>query len=201
MTTTTEAPKPPGLFTRAEAGSRQLVLQIGLGFASFIIGSIFAAGATTRIFDRIGTIENDTIDFVVRLVLERLWIFLFVPACGWTIGRFTEIVPSRFAMTAGFSGEIVSLLLITGMNGLDFVLDSPRSVIARVVTLFLGMALTAAAVNAGRRANAAAQQRGLAEAAKRKDEYAAFLAAADAGAVSSAPAKQEQQHEEKPKGD
>lgn len=200
MTTTTE-PKPPGLFTRAEAGSRQIVLQIGLGFASFIIGSIFAAGATTRIFDRIGSIENDAVDFVVRQVLERLWIFLFVPACGWAIGRFTEISPSRFAMTAGFSGEVVSLLLITGMNGLDFVLDSPRSVVARVVTLFIGMALTAAAVNAGRRANAVAQQRGLVEAAKRKDEYVAFLAAADAGSAGSTPAKQEQQNEEKPKAD
>jgi hypothetical protein len=203
MTTTTEAPKPPGLFTRAEAGSRQIVLQIGLGFACFIVGSIFAAGATTRIFDRLGPIESDALDFVVRLFLERLWIFLFVPAAGWVIGRFTEIAPSRFAMLAGFSGEVVSLLLLTGMNGLDFVLDSPRTVVSRVVTLFIGMALTAAAVNAGRRAGQLAAQRGLAEAAKRKDEYAAFLAAAEGSAppVASVAPKPEEQREEQPKND
>lgn len=178
--TTTDAPKPPGLFTRAEAGSRQIVLQIGLGFTAFIIGSIFSAGAATRIFDRLGLLESETVEWVLRTLIERTWLFLFVPLIGFGIGRFTEIQASRFAMLAGFSGEAVSLLLITGMNGLDFVIEDAKGVVARVVTLFLGMTITVLAVNAGRRAAHEAQQRSLMEAAKRRDEYAAFLAAAEA---------------------
>ncbi|MBL8915769.1 MAG: hypothetical protein JNM17_34040, partial [Archangium sp.] len=172
-------PKAPGLFSKAEAGSRQIVLQIGLGFTAFIIGSIFSAGAATRILDRIGLLDSEALEWFLRTVLERTWLFVFVPAIGFGIGRFTEIKASRFAMIAGFSGEIVSLLLVTGMNGLDYVTQDARGVIARLLGLFVGMALTVVAVNAGRRSAAVAQARGLAEAAKRKDEYAAFLAAAE----------------------
>lgn len=187
--TTTDAPKAPGLFSKAEAGSRQIVLQVGLGFGAFIIGSIFSAGASTRILDRIGVLESENLEWFLRTILERTWLFLFVPAIGWGIGRFTELKAARFAMLAGFSGETVSLLLITGMNGIDFVVQDARGVIVRLLGLFTGMALTVVTVNAGRRAAALAQARGLAEAAKRKDEYAAFLAAAEAPKPGEEPPK------------
>jgi Na+/H+ antiporter NhaD/arsenite permease-like protein len=180
MATTTDPPRPPGLFTRAEAGSRQIVLQLGLGFACFIVGSIFSAGATTRIVDRLGPIESELADWALRMVLERTWLFLFLPVCGYGIGRFTELPGSRFALLSGLAGETFALLLLTGMNGLDFVLLDARGVVWRVLSLFVGMMITVLAVSAGRRAALDAQLLGLEEAQKRKAEYAAYLAAAEA---------------------
>ena len=179
-TTTESTLKAPGVFSRAEAGSRQLVLQIGMGVVSFIVGSIFAAGAGTRVLERLDPIENDLVDAGFRIVFERLWLFVALPVCGFAIGRFTQIPALRFTLLAGLSGELFSVLLVAGINGFDFVIDDPRRVVARLVTLFLGLAVTMRAVLAGRAAGHEAQLAAQVQAEARKKEYADYLAAAEA---------------------
>ncbi|MFO0595975.1 MAG: hypothetical protein U0228_11735 [Myxococcaceae bacterium] len=178
MTTTSDSPtvRPPGLFTRAEAGSRQVVMQVGLGAVAFVVGSIFGSGATTRIAERLGPVESDLVDWVLTTLLSRTWLFVFVPLFGYAIGRFTQISPVRFALTASLSGETFAVLVLAGINGFDFLIVEPKEVVARLVTLFIGMVLTAAAVRAGRKAHDAAELRSLAEAQRRKAEYAEYLA-------------------------
>ncbi len=176
---TSETQKVPSTYARAEAGSRKVVLHIGLGVVAFILGSIFSIGASARIGERIGPIESEWGALVFRWVFERLWLLAVLPVFGYAMGRFTEVTPSRFALTAGISGEVFSVLLVTAINGLDYLLDDTGALIARGGTLFVGMMLTARAVMIGRADNELAQAEANVIAEKRKAEYAEFLAAAE----------------------
>lgn len=178
--TTEQQQQRPGVFARVEAGSRQWVLHIGLGVAAFVMGSMIASGASTRLIERVGAIESEAVSFAVGWLLQRLWLFLVVPLFGWAIGRFTESPALRFALTAGLSGEAFSVLLIAGINGFEYLVEDPKMVLARIVTFFVGLAITVAAVSSGREAAAEAQVEANALAAQRKAEYAEFLAKAEA---------------------
>ncbi|PZR16121.1 MAG: hypothetical protein DI536_07470 [Archangium gephyra] len=171
---TTEA-KKPSVFSRAEGGARQVVLQIGLGVAGFVIGGLFSAGVSARIAERFGYIENATIAFVLGWLLQRAWLLVIVPLFGWTIGRLTALPALRFAVVACVSGEVFSVLLYTAVNGFDALLDDPPQVLTRLVTLFIGMAITVSAVSDGRRAQREAQAEAAVIAEKNKAEYAEFL--------------------------
>ncbi len=172
----TTEPRAPSVFQRAEGGSRQVVLQIGLGAVAFVVGSIFSAGATVRLAERVGFIESEAVAFAVGWLLQRLWLFVAVPTFGWAIGRFTEIRALRFALTACLSGEVFAVLLFTGINGFEALVVSPADVVARLVTLIIGMAVTLSAVSSGRAAAREAQLAANEEASKRKAEYAEYLA-------------------------
>lgn len=164
-------------FQRAEAGSRQVVLQIGLGAVCFILGSIMAAGLSTRVIERTGGFESDLALWLTNWFFQRVWLFVLLPLTGYAIGRLTEIPPLRFALMAGFAGEIFALLLVTGMNGFEFVLADPRDVMVRIVTFFVGVGLVISAVREGRADGDEAQREADAIAMKQKAEYAAQLEA------------------------
>ena len=171
--------KPPSAYARAEAGSRQFVLQVGLGVVAFILGSILSVGAAARIGERLGSMEHGWAIFAFRFVFERLWLLAVLPLFGYVIGRFTDISPSGFALTAGLSGETFSVLLVTAINGFEYLLGDTAGLAVRGVSLFLGMVITARLVMVGRVANAEGQVAANVIAAQRKAEYAAFLAAAE----------------------
>jgi hypothetical protein len=186
MTTEKPVERGPSAYARADAASRQVVLQLGLGVVAFFGGSILSAGAAARIGERIGPIESEWVAMVFRFGFERLWLLAMLPVFGFAIGRFTEIKGTNFALMAGMAGEVFSLLLVTAINGFDFLLEDTVGLIARGVTLFVGMMLTAFAVQAGREASEAAQTEADAVAAARKAEYAEFLAAAEGKAAPAA---------------
>ena len=182
--------KPPSVYARADAASRQVVLQVGLGVVAYVVGSILSVGAAARIGERLGPIDSEWGAFGFRFLFERLWLFVAVPLFGYGIGRFTEMKPSRFALVSVLSGETFSLLLVTAINGLDYVLQDTVSLIVRAVTLFLGMVMTARAVQAGRDTAAESQAEANVVAQLRKAEYAEFLAAAEGkGETASVEAK------------
>ena len=201
---TSETQKPPSTFARAEAGSRQIVLQIGLGVVAFILGSIISVGAASRIGERLGPLESDGAAWVFRWFFERLWLFAVAPMFGYVIGRFTEMKPTRFALVALISGETFSVLLVTAINGVDFLMQDTSALVGRGVTLFLGMGLTTWAVQLGRDAAGLAQADANVIAEKRKAEYAEFLAAAEGKSVAPAalatalPLPEGERAEEKP---
>ncbi|MGV3624317.1 MAG: hypothetical protein ACO1OB_26090 [Archangium sp.] len=177
MTTET---KKASAFARAEGGARQVVLQIGLGVAAWVIGGFFQSGASARIAERFGFIENASIAFAVGWLLQRSWLLVIAPLFGWCVGRFTEIPSLRFAVTACVSGEVFSVLFYTAMNGFDTLLDDPPQMLTRLVTLFIGMAITVSAANDGRVASREAQLEASKAAEKNKAEYAEFLAKQEA---------------------
>ena len=115
---TTEA-KAPSAFQKAEGGARHAVLQVGLGVVGFIVGGLLTAGATARLAERIGPVDSEAAGFALGWVLQRLWLFVVVPLFGWAIGRFTELRPFRFAVTACLAGEVFALLLATAINGFE----------------------------------------------------------------------------------
>lgn len=173
----------PSAFARAESGSRQVVLQIGLGVVAFVLGSVMSSGAAARIAERVGPIESEAAAWAFHWLFERLWLFTAVPLFGYAAGRFTQVAPVRFTLVAVLSGETFSVLLITGINGFDYLVEDWANVVARLVTLFLGMLLTAHAVKLGRESATEDQLEADAVAERRKAEYAAFLAAAEGKAA------------------
>lgn len=187
---TTEA-KQPSAFTRVEGAARHTVMQIGLGVAAYVLGSIFASGAMGRISERVGLIDSEAVAFVYGWVMQRLWLFVVLPMFGWAAGRFTELRSLRFAVTAALSGELFALLLFSAINGLDPLLENPGELLARGVTLLLGMAVTLLAVSSGRRAAAVAQAEADAIAVKQKAEYAEYLAKLEGPAQSPASGQNE----------
>ena len=168
----------PSAFAKAESGSRAAVLQIGLGVVAFILGSVMSAGAGARIAERLGPLETAWGAYLFRWVFDRLWLFAVMPFFGYAVGRFTEFKPTRFALVSILSGETFSILLISAINGFEYLTNDRYDLLARVVTLFLGMVVTARAVQAGRDAADQAQVEANVVAEKRKAEYAAAILAA-----------------------
>lgn len=176
----------PSVYARAEVGSRQIVLQLGLGVLAFIVGSILSVGASARIGERIGPLDSDWAVIGFYWVFERLWLVAVLPLFGYVVGRFTQMKASRFALTSALSGEIFSVLLVTAINGFEFLMEDIGALVGRGVTLLFGVAITAGAVRVGRGGAAqSAQEAAEVIAEARKAEYAAFLAAAPEGRGSS----------------
>jgi len=174
----TTEPKAPSAYAKAESGSRAVVLQIGLGVVAFVLGSIMSAGAAGRIAERIGPLETASGAWLFHWVFDRLWLVTVMPLIGYGVGRFTEHKPGRFALISVLSGETFALLLVSAINGFEFLVEDPYDVGARVVTLFLGLVVTARATQSGREVAGVAQAEANVIAEKRKAEYAAAILAA-----------------------
>jgi hypothetical protein len=173
--------REPGVYQRAEAGARRVVLTVGSGVVAFSIGGVLASGLAVRIAERLGMIQSPWLAFVVGWVLQRVWLYFVLPPVGWAAGRFLAMPPLRFALTAALSGEIFSILITVASSGIEMVATDTIDGLARVATFALGVWLTFSAGNAGQRDAVAAQ--GVADelAAKQRAEYASFLEAAEKG--------------------
>lgn len=149
--TTEPAPSPKrGLFSRAEMGARHVVLEVGLGFVAFVLGSILSAGASTRLLERMGPITSDGASWLFSLIVSRLWIFAVLPLIALAVGRTTGLSGRRFALVSGLSGELFGVLLTSGLNGFEVLVASPLDVVARIVTLAVGLGIVWQAFEAGR---------------------------------------------------
>ena len=84
----------PTAFARAESGARQVVLQLGLGTLSFVLGSLLAAGLVSRVADRVPAIESQAVAWVMDWVLQRLWLVAVLPAFSYLVGRFSGLAVS-----------------------------------------------------------------------------------------------------------
>jgi hypothetical protein len=116
--------------------------------------------------------------FVVGWGLQRLWLWLVLPAMGLLAGRLLKVSPNRFALTAGLTGELYGVLIASAGDGLEAAFLDWLDVLARVATLGLGLWLTAKAVELGRSAALRAQARAEAVAQRNAAEYAEMLARA-----------------------
>lgn len=172
----------PSLFALGEAKARGGVLVVGSGVMAFTLGGRLVALLT----DWIGPILSPTLAFVVGWGLDRLWLWLVLPLLGWVVGRLLHMAPGRFALGAGLTGELFSILVQSAGSGLGMVFLDGLDVVARVVTLALGLWVTAMAGAIGRRAAQAAQGRAEALAARQAAEYAEVMARAG-GAPSEPP--------------
>lgn len=180
--------KPPTVFGRAEAGSRQLMLHVGLGVTSMVVGSMMGAGAATRFAERFPLIENPSVAFAIGWLLQRVWLFVTLPLVGWVVGRLTEVRPLRFALTSALSGELFSVLLLAAIDGFEVLIDAPLETVARIVTFFLGVGIVVLGVRAGQAAAKEAQAEADVIAEQQKAEYAARLEALNGPAATPDPA-------------
>ncbi len=179
--------KQPGPFARAEAGARQVVLQLGLGLVSFVLGGFLVAGLVSRLADRVEPIEHEWLAWGVGWLLQRLWLVAVLPAFAYGVGRFSGLALGSFTLTAALSGETFAVLLATAMDGFEVLVAEPRELVARLVTLAVGMGVVYRAGLAGRAEAAEDQAEALAAAERRKVEYAEFLAKAEGGAPPEPP--------------
>lgn len=177
----------PSAFSRAESGARQIVLQLGLGTLSFVLGSLLVGGLVSRLADRVPPIENEGPAWVVGWVLQRLWLVAVLPLFSYLIGRFSGLSLKSFTLTAGLAGETFGILLVSAIDGFEVLTASPSEVVARVVTLFAGLWVVHRVGLAGREEAAVDQAEALAAAELRKVEYAEYLAKAEAGSPKPEP--------------
>jgi hypothetical protein len=155
-----------------------MVLQLGLGVAAFVLGSLFAGGASARIFERVLP-RNETLLWFMQLGFERLWLFTAAPMFGWVIGRFSQLDAKKYTLWSVLAGETFAVLLVSGINGFEYLVTEPLNLVARVATLFLGLWVTQRAVLEGRADAEEVQREADRIAELRKAEYAEYLAAAE----------------------
>lgn len=136
-------------FAKAEAGFRQVVLQLGLGAVGFVFGSLISAGALTRISERLVP-QTELVISALGWLFQRLWLFTLVPLFGYGVGRLTQIKPAQYALLAPLCGETFSVLLASAVDGFEPLVGEPLEVLARLATLVAGMAMSHLAVRAGR---------------------------------------------------
>lgn len=149
---------------------------------AFVVGGVFATGLMVRIAERVGLVTDPTVAFWYGWALERVWLFVVLPAIGWVVGRFLSRVNAfDFAVVASIAGEAFGMLLSGGRNGTDFLFVSLGDTAVRVVSFGFGLWLTKLATDAGQRAAKAAASSAATLAVDRSAEYAAFVeqAAAD----------------------
>lgn len=168
-------PKKPGAYTRAEAGARRAVLVVSSGVVSFVVGGFLMSGVSVRLSERFGPIDDPLAALAWSWVLQRLWLWLVLPAAGYAAGRFLESRPLTFALVAGLAGETFSVLLSAARDGFEFVFQDTTDVTLRAITLAAGIAVVAFAVKLGASDAEAGQASADAEAAKKKAEYEAYL--------------------------
>jgi hypothetical protein len=187
-TPVTTSEKRPGIYARAEAGSRRAVLLLGLGVLAYFIGSVGVAGLSNRLADRLDPVESEWLAWAFSWLMQRLWLFVVLPLFAYATGRFTSIPPSRFAWVASLAGEGFSLLVVTAIDGVEVLIVDPREPVARVGTFLVGVLLVYRAGVLGRADAAADEERAKVEAEQRKAEYAEFLARAEGGPPKEPPA-------------
>jgi hypothetical protein len=174
-----EPGKAPGLFSHAEAGARAIIIVIGSGLMAFIVGGVVMSGLAARLADRLGTVEEPLAAFVLGWLLQRVWLWLVLPAVGWTVGRLLTVNPWNFALVAGLTGEAFGALLTTATGGVEMLFLGWADLVARVVTLAAGLWLTSWATEQGRASAQASQAATSALTVAQQAEYAAFLARAE----------------------
>ncbi len=186
-----ETAKQPGMFARAEAGTRHVMLMIGAGIIAYVVGSIIVSQLSAGLAERFERIESPAVAFVVYWALTRFWLLLVLPAFVWLGARFLPVGAAMFAATAVVSGELFDLLLTTARLGVEGTFATVEETIARVLTLALGLGIAVLAARRGRRAAEASAKRAQAKAEAAKAEYAEFLRRAEQGgpgAATTAPA-------------
>lgn len=170
-------PRPPGLFSRGETGSRRLTLMIAAGMVAYVAGS----WVTSRVVAALVEAEHP-VSLPVEWLIMRLWLLAVLPLLAWPMGRLGIGEPFTFGFVAPVSAEIFDVLKITATEGLDGVFPSTADTVARAVTLAAGLALnTAVAVwgaKAAERSAAAAQALAEAQAKAHAEKLGAPPAAA-----------------------
>jgi len=147
---------------------------------AFTIGGVIVSDTTTWLGPELATITSPWVAFVVAWFFQRIWLWGVLPPLGWVAGRMLDARPERFALVAGLSGEAFSLLMATARDGVEMAFLDWIDVLARVVTLAVGLGLTALATQKGRRGAEAAQARAEATAVENAAEYAEMMAKAEA---------------------
>ena len=138
-------------YRRAESASRQWVLYVGWGVTAYYLGSFLAAYLGEWLLTTARPFENDIATWVFGWLLRRMWLWLVLPLGAYGLCRWTTAKPVRLAVVSALAGELFSLLLIVGVNGVEFLVDDPMEVVIRIVSLVGGIALAVVLARAGQR--------------------------------------------------
>jgi hypothetical protein len=172
-----EAPRP-GLFSRAESGARTIVIVVGSGIMAFVLGGVVMSGIAAPVADWVGRLEHPVVAFVVAWLLQRVWLWLALPAAAWVVGRVLRVTATTFAIGAALAGEVFGALLTAGTGGVEMLFLGWVDLAARLLTLAVGVWLTKWAAARGEATALAEQARSSALTAQQQAEYAQFVARA-----------------------
>lgn len=164
------------LLSSAEARARRTVLAMGAGVIGWLVGrQAIAWLVEVAISDPDAAGEWPEL---VRLLVYRGvvtgWVGVGLPPLGYVAGRYFRAQPWGFAVAAVIGGEIFAGLAQSVSLGAEGWLPTPGHVVAELVLLGLGAALTAVVGGRGLAAADRAQAAAQARADARAKELEAF---------------------------
>lgn len=145
----------------------------GLGFTAWLLGLVLAGSIVLGIAPRLATLPG-FFQQVVAVLSARLWLLAVLPAFAYALARAIDLKPMSTAVGAGLSGELFDLLFGVAQGGLGALVANVSTVLVRLATLGVGIALTWWAVTRARGAAARAQARALERARESANQYQAF---------------------------
>ncbi len=130
------------VYTRAENGSRRAVLMIGLGMLSALLGTVLGRWVLMTAIETVPMPESETAAQVLGTLVVCLWAFTLLPVCAWASVRFFEMSAGQFALVAGLSGELFSLLLRSAAVGITNTFETHFEAALEFGAMALALALT-----------------------------------------------------------
>lgn len=158
---------------------RRFQLIVGVGFFAAVCGAVLSAGLNLRLNGKLPAIHSAWVVLLLDVAVSRLWVYAVLPAFCYGLARIFSVGSWSTPIGAAATGELFYLALDWLMNSFAGLFTHPSVLIARVVTLALGIYLGHLAVRSARasvdKADAAARE---AAAAKAK-QYESFSAEAE----------------------
>ena len=141
------AKSPPTVLSvlRARVGRAQLVG--GIGVLAAVCGAVIASPFAVELMRWAQDSSHPWLVAIAHAVLSRLWVYLVLPLLWLGVSRIvTDLRPWPTAIVSALAGEAVYLALDWFGGTLAMLAHYPSVTIPRVLTLVLGMALSALAI-------------------------------------------------------
>jgi hypothetical protein len=178
MATSTPAAKSRPLAT-LEARARHVLLMIGFGFASYVLGAIFSSFLLIRLQDRVEVLGATPRALVASLV-EHFWILLTWPVVANGLTRIFPLSPWPLALIGAATGEAFNIGIAVASRGFDEAFAQGLQLWLHVALMGAGVVLTAWAATRGKASAARAELLAQQKAEAKKGEYDEFVKAAEA---------------------
>lgn len=161
-------------FSRAERSSRRLAVVLGAAVLAWSVGNGLSARLATGLQPWLFSLRSVELAVVLAAALQHLWPLFLIPL-GYVFGRWIDLRPLPFTLTALLGAEVVDVLVRGVTVGLGSLFDEPLAVAVELGLLLLSGALTALATRRGGAAAERGRARALAESAQAKTQYEAYV--------------------------
>ncbi|MFN0064071.1 MAG: hypothetical protein ACKVPX_16305 [Myxococcaceae bacterium] len=132
------------LFLALRAAIARFQLTVGLGFLSVVLGSLLAAKLLPWA-QRVSS-HRPMAEILLYGGLSRIWVWGVLPLLALAVARWIPVHPWMTALGAALTGEAFLVALDFGISGLEPWAARPGFLVVRLLTLVIGIGITARGV-------------------------------------------------------